>query len=272
MAQIDIKECTIKAFDGTLGTLTVESVPADSDLDFTAVSKHIGSDRISVILADPGSASATLGIVVDGRKITVNLATDATSVITSTAALVKAAIEGEAAANALVTVALETAGTGLVEAAVEDWLAGQNSISIKIGEGNLPFSEHMNRVFTRDRGILDTVKNDEDEPLDFSMDATWEWLASVGGGSAPTFEDCVKHRNDASTWLTTADDTCQPYCIDIELHNAPGCSAVEDEIHMFEEYYYETADHDLNDGTISTAGRCNRTEANVRRVLNADVG
>lgn len=271
MAQIDIKECEIRAFDGTLGVVTLDSTPGDSDLTFTAVSKHIGSNRISVELLDPGAADASLGVTVSGRKITVNLATSATSAITSTATLVKAAIDGDSDAAALVVVALETAGTGVVEAQAEDWLAGQKSLSIKIGEGNLTYSEHKNREFTRDRGILDTVRDADDEPLDLSMDATWEWISSVGSSGTPTFEDVVKKINEASTWVTTADDTCQPYCIDIELWNEPGCGAIEDEILLFEEYYYETADHDLSEGTISTAGRCNRTEALASRVLNADI-
>ena len=179
MAQIDIKECEIRAFDGTLGTVTIDSIPADSDLVLTSKSKHIGSDKISIELIDPATATATLGVVVSGRKITVNLATIATA-ITSTAALVKAAIEAEADANALVTVALETAGTGVVEAAAEVTLDGQNSLSIKIGEGNLTYSEKRGVEFTRDRGILDTVRGADDEPLDVSMDATWEWISSVG--------------------------------------------------------------------------------------------
>jgi hypothetical protein len=54
--------------------------------------------------------------------------------------------------------------------------------------------------------------------------------------------------------------------------NAPGCTAIEDELLMFEEYYYETLDHDLDAGTIATAGRCNRTVAVPRRILNTDIG
>jgi len=271
MAQIDIKEATITAFDGTLGTVALESAPSDSDLTLTAISKHIGSDKISIEMLDPGTATAALGIVVDGRKITVNLATSA-SAITSTAALVKGIIDGDADASALVTVALETAGTGIVEAQVEVTLDGQKSFSIKIGEGNLTYSEHRNVEFTRDRGILDTVKNADEEPLDLTIDGTWEWVTGVPSSGTPTFEDILNNSGEASTWVTTADDTCQPYCVDVELWNAPGCILIEDEIIMFEEYYHESVDHDLSEGTIATAGRCNRTRATPRRVLNADIG
>jgi hypothetical protein len=271
MAQIDLKEAEIRIFDGTLGTAILDSAASDADLTFTAKSKHIGSDKVSVEMIDPSAASGALAVSVTGRKITITLATDATSAISSTAALIKTAIEANATANALVTVALETAGAGIVDAIAETTLDGQNSISVKIGEGNLTYSEHRNVEFTRDRGILDTVREADEEPLDVSLDATWEYITSITGGT-PTIEDVLKNRSEAAAWLTTADDACQPFCIDIEVWNAPNCTGIQDEIIMLEEYYYESLDHDLREGTISTSGRCNRKEATARRVLNADIG
>lgn len=271
MAQIDIKESEIRAFDGTLGTVTLDSTPSDADLVLTVKSKHIGSDKVSVEMIDPGTGTNALAITVSGRKITVDLENIAASLV-STAAEVKTAIEADSDANALVTVALETAGTGICEAFVEISLDDQKTVTIKIGEGNLTYSEHRNMEFTRDRGNLDTVRAADDEPLDLSIDATWEYIRGITGSSAPTLEDVLKNIGEASGWVSTADDPCQPYCIDIELWNPPGCGSVEDELILFEEYYYETADHDLREGTIATAGRCNRTMATARRVLNADIG
>ena len=210
MAQIDLKECEIRVWDGTKGTLTVDCTNADSDIVFTAKSKHIGSDKISIEYIDPGTASQSLSIDVDGRKITVNLATSTASAITSTAAEIKTAIETDSDANALVSMTLETSGAGVVEAKAEDSLDGQQSISIKIGEGNMTYSEHRNVEFTRDRGILDTVRESDEEPLDLSMDATWEWVKGLTGAT-PTLEDVLKKRGEAATWVTTADDDCQPY-------------------------------------------------------------
>jgi hypothetical protein len=270
MAQIDIKEAVITAFDGTLGTVTLDSVPSDSDLVLTAISKHIGSDKISIEMLDPGTATGVLSVAVAGRKITVTLAVTG-SAITSTAVLVKGIIDADADASALVTVALETAGTGVVEAQVEVTLDGQKSVALKIGEGNLTYAEHRNVEFTRDRGALDTVREANEEPLDLTIDSTWEFLETVSG-ELLSLEDVVKQRGEASSWVSTADDTCQPYCVDIELWNAPNCTNIEDEIIMFEEFYQETIDHDLDAGTFNTTGRCNRKEAAHSRVLNALVG
>jgi len=271
MAQIDIKEATIKIFDGTLGATTVDCTNADSDLTFTSKSKHIGSDKISITYVDPATASAALSVAVDGREITVNLATSTASAITSTAAEVKTAIEASSPANALVTVTFaETVGAGIVEAKTVATLNGQLSVDIKVGEGNFTYSDKKPRIFTRDRGSLDTVKNDDDEPMDVSFDLIWEWITAETGGT-PTVEDAFKKRGEAAAWLTTADDACQPYSIDLEIHNAPGCGTADDEILIFEEFYYEDISHDLSEGTASVTGRCNRVEPTTRRVAAADI-
>ena len=270
MAQIDLKEATIKIFDGTLGTATLNSVAVDSDLVVTAVSRHIGTDKISITLVDPGTASAALSVAVTGRDIVVNLATSTASAITSTAAQVKTAIDALPAAAALVTVALETAGAGVVDAIAKTTLDGQNSISIKIGEGNLTYSEKRPIEITRDRGSLDTVRLADEEPMDVSLDILWEFITSETGG-AVTPEDALKKIGEAATWVSTADDQCQPYSVDIEVHNAPACTGTDDEIIILEEYYWETLDHDLRAGTVASSGRCNRTLASVRRVAAADI-
>ena len=273
MAQIDIKEATVRIIEGGYGTATLNSVAADSDLDFTAKSRHIGSDKISVTLVDPATASAALSVVVTGREIVVNLATGtgATPPITSTAAEVKTAIDNDADAAALVTVALETAGTGTVDAHAKTTLDGQNGIAIKIGEGTLTYSEKRTVEFTRDRGILDTVREADEEPMDVTIDGTWEYITAESGSGTPTVEDALKNIGEASGWVSSADDQCQPFCVDVEIHNAPDCSGVQDEIIMFEEFYYETIDHDLREGTFSITGRCNRKTAVSRRAENANI-
>ncbi|KKK66499.1 hypothetical protein LCGC14_2963500 [marine sediment metagenome] len=105
-----------------------------------------------------------------------------------------------------------------------------------------------------------------------SVCKTISLILAPNGSSTPTLEDILKKINEASAWLTTADDTCQPYCVDIELWNAPNCGVIEDELLIFEEFYYETVNHDLSEGTLNVSGRCNRQVAIARRVLASDIG
>lgn len=265
MAQIDIKECTIKIWDGTPSTATLDSTNVDADLTFTTKSTHHGSKVVSVALVDPSAVSQPLTISVTNEAISVSLATDAGGAITSTAAEIKTAIEADADANALVTVALETAGAGVVEAIAATNLVGQKSMTVTIGEGNLTYSEKRPVEFTLDRGIIDTVRLADEEPMDVSLDFTWEFLSSATGDTVPTLEEAFKKTGLASTWVSSSTDPCQPYSLDIEVLNNPVCGSVESEIITIEEFYWENLDHDLRDGSVSISGRANRKYATLAR-------
>ena len=265
MAQIDIKETTIKIWDGTPSVATLDSTPADSDLTFTTKSTHHGSKPVTVTFTDPGSASQSLTITVDNEDIDVSLATGTGSAIESTAALVLAAITGDADANALVSVALETAGTGIVEAIAQTTLTGQNGMTVTIGEGNVTYSEKRPVEFTLDRGLIDTVRLADEEPMDVSMDFTWEFLSSASGDSVPTFEEAIKKTGLAAAWISSSTDPCQPYSVDLEMVNNPVCGSEDNEIVTIEEFYWESLDHDLRDGSVAVSGRANRDYATLAR-------
>lgn len=98
----------------------------NNDLTFTAVAPGAAGNSITVEYVDPGANDAELSVDVTGNAITVNLATDETGEITSTAADILAAIEGSAAASALVTVTDKAGndGTGVVTELAETNLSG----------------------------------------------------------------------------------------------------------------------------------------------------
>ena len=106
-------------------SLTTALAGANNDLVFTAVRGGTWGNSIQVAYIDPGGTSATLGVVVSGFLITVNLGRTA-SAIDTTGALLKAAVEASLDAQALVTVAHAASndGTGLVIALAATSLAG----------------------------------------------------------------------------------------------------------------------------------------------------
>jgi len=264
MAKIDLKNATIRLWDGTAGTLTVDCTNALSDVTFT-LTKHIGSRTVSITYVDP-AAEAPLSVVVTGSAIVVNLANSVAPAVTSTAALIAAAVNASADAAALVTAVEEGDGSGIAEAKVLANITGTaNSITIKIGEGTLTYSEKKTREFVLDKGNLDTVRDADQEPMDVSFDFVWEFITAESGGTV-TVEEALKKVGEAAAWLTTATDTCQPYCIGLEIVNAPACSTVADEYTMFEEFYYESLDHDAKEGSVACSGRSNRAVANQYRV------
>ena len=109
-------------------TATLNSTNANADLTFTAQHKFQGGDgdEISVELKDPSGNNKSLSITVNGKQITVSLATDGSGAITSTAAQIKTAIDGDADASDLVSVAVEGDGSGVVDAIAQTFLSGGN--------------------------------------------------------------------------------------------------------------------------------------------------
>lgn len=97
-------------------SLTVGSVDANNGLVFTAATAGVAGNDIGVYLRNPQAASQALSVSVSGTTITVNLATDGDSDVTSTAAEVDAAIVASTAASALIGVADlgESSGAGVV--------------------------------------------------------------------------------------------------------------------------------------------------------------
>jgi hypothetical protein len=141
----------------------------------------------------------------------------------------------------------------------------QNELTIKVGEGNLTYSEKQNVEYKKDRGLLDTVRLGDEEPLDVSFEFWWEFLKASTGGT-PTIEDVLKKRGEAADWVTTSDDECEPYCVDIVVLYTPPCSGEDAEEIVLREFRWESLNHDLKAGTISVSGKCNVKEAEVTRI------
>lgn len=132
----------ILAAPGTLDlTSGGELAPATFETDLTGTNNdllfqallpgRLGND-VRVRYVDPAANNATISVSVSGRDITVNLATDGSGVITSTALNVGTAVAALPAAAALVTVTLKSGndGSGVVTAMAYTALAG--------GTGGLP--------------------------------------------------------------------------------------------------------------------------------------
>lgn len=98
--------------DAVRASLSVNPAGDENALLYTAVAYGVGGNAISIAYTDPGANDAALAVSVFGNQITVSLATGGAGAITSTAALVLAAIEASAAASALVTVAIDATDTG----------------------------------------------------------------------------------------------------------------------------------------------------------------
>ena len=116
--------------------LTTVLAGANNDLVFTADLAGYAGNSITVTYVDPGGVTATLGVVVTGSAIVVNLGRTG-SAIDTTATALAAAIAASPAAAALVDVTNSGAdtGAGLVTAmSIQSLTGGKNKVR-EVGTG-----------------------------------------------------------------------------------------------------------------------------------------
>ena len=143
----------------------------------------------------------------------------------------------------------------------KDGTGTPNELLIKIGEGNITFSENRAIEYILDRGLIDEVREGDEAPVDVSFEFNWEYLTgSPTTAAPPTPKDALQRTGNASSWISSDADLCAPYAIDIEILFEPDCGAsagVENERITISDFRWETLDMDLRAGTISATGRAN---------------
>jgi hypothetical protein len=143
---------------------------------------------------------------------------------------------------------------------------GGKSLAIKVGDGNLTYTEKRTIEYTRDRGILDEVRQGDEEPMDVSFDFQWDYI--VGDDPTPSVEEAIKGIGLAETagWVSSDSDACRPYAVDLEITNSPtpsGCGDIE--VITLPDFRWENLPHDVKAGSISCTGKCNAMTASASR-------
>lgn len=139
-----------------------------------------------------------------------------------------------------------------------------HEITVVIGDGNLTWTEKKPRIYDKDRGILDNVRDGDQEPMEVQFSFRWEFLKADTGGVA-TVEDALKCRGVAASWSSSDADLCAPYAVDLEFTFTPICTSAKDEVYLFPDFRYESLDHDAKAATVSCSGMCNATEPTITR-------
>lgn len=137
-------------------------------------------------------------------------------------------------------------------------------IEVKIGDGNLTYTENKEYEYQLDRGNLDAVREGDEIPMDVNIDFVYEFIRT-GTNENITPIDALKGKGGAIDWNSTSTDPCEPYCVDIEVVYDPPCGTSETETTLFPEFRYDTINPDLDAATISVVGRCNATEPVITR-------
>lgn len=130
------------------------------------------------------------------------------------------------------------------------------TLDIKFDEGNLTYSSKRNMEYRKDRGILDSVREGEDEPMDISFEGRFNALISSSGDSI-TIDEFLRGVGAASAHETTG-NACDAFAVDLHLRVNHTCSGVEDELITFLEFRFEDIGGDFKAGVISVTGKCNK--------------
>ena len=126
---------------------------------------------------------------------------------------------------------------------------------VKIGEGNLTYTEHHDYQYLLDRGWFDTVREPKQVPLDVKVDAVYEHIASETGEFVSPME-ALKGEGRASEWVSSSSDPCEPYCIDVLVEYVPPCSPLQAETSRFPMFRAETREINFSAATIAFTGKC----------------
>ncbi len=238
MAQLDLKNADVFIRDGYAGGVTGNSL-VNNAAGYTAGATTMLMDGSSGLVV-VGDTFLVAGDTVEHRVTSKVDTLGSTTSITFTPAL----------------------GASVADNTAITWQP--HSLQVRIGEGNLQWTEKRPITYTKDRGRLDTVKLGDQDPVEVKLDATWVFL-KASTGNTPTIEDALKRRGEASNWISSSSDLCEPYAVDIVVLYSPPCTTDQKERYVLNDFRYEDLGHDLKQGQISISGKCNITEATVTR-------
>ena len=246
MARIQLRDTTLYLQDGLSGTATVNDVAGivdtDTDIDIDAVDLNADvTDQVPI-----GARFTVAGG--DGTVYTVTGRTPSTGTTTN--------ITWTPAADASNTLADDGVITFLPQ-----------RLEIQVGEGEISWSETREFIYDRDRDVLDTVRQGQDQPMSVDIAFTFEYV-TASTNATPTPVDALKRQGEASEWVSSSSDLCEPYAVDIIILHCVPCGTDEDQEILLPDFRYETLDYSVNDAAISVSGQCNATDATVTRSTN----
>jgi hypothetical protein len=246
LAIVQLRDCIFSILDGLAGTAVgpVTPVPMAGDTALATLTSVVLNGKVPALI--PVGARFKIAGETDATAVhTVTARTPTTMGPTTGITFSPALGPGTYAASAVLTFE-------------------SNKLDIKIGTGNLIYSEKKTLDYVLDRDRLDTVRQGVEVPMDLTLDAMLEHV-STGTGEVITPVDAMKGIGGASEFVSSATDKCEPYAVDVQIDNVPACGTAQSENYLFPDFRYDQIDYDFSKGTISIKGKCNATEPVITR-------
>jgi len=243
MARIELRDCIIRFKDGLSGT-AIGTTPTENDLTLALTSVVLNTADTDLVPV--GARFTIFGETVQTVHLVASRVPESTSPTTS-----------------ITFTPMLGAGTYTTEEQKTLHFLPQQ-IEIKVGDGNVTYTENRTYEYMLDRGDLDTVREGDQVPLDVRLECTYEHI-TTGTSETITPLDALKGIGDADEWVSSSTDPCEPYAIDIEVEHDPPCGTVETEITLFPDFRADSKEANFQDATISLTGKCNVIEPVVTR-------
>lgn len=160
---------------------------------------------------------------------------------------------GNPTTNIVFTPALGSAGT-VFNNAVITFLPQR--ITVKIGDGDLSWTESREFIYDLDRDLLDTVREGQEQPVEVEMAFIFDYVTTESGQSI-TPVDALKRIGEATEWVSSSSDLCEPYAVDIYVLHCVPCGTDEDQDFLFQDFRWESLEYSIQDASIAVSGRCN---------------
>ena len=244
MAKIQLRDTKIYLQDGLAGTAAVNDASG-----VAATDTSVTLDAVAL------NTAATTTIPVGAR---LTFASDPT-IYTVTA------VTGAAPSTAVTFTPAKVAPTAPDDAVITFL---PQRLLIKIGEGDLSWSESREFIYDRDRDVLDTVRQGQDQPVSVDLSFTFEYVTAQTA-HPPTPVDALNRFGNASAWVSSSSDLCEPYAVDLIVIHCVPCGTDQDQELLFPDFRYESLDYSIADAAISVSGQCNTTRITTVRSDNA---
>jgi hypothetical protein len=248
MARIELRDCTIYIQDGLSGNAVIaETTPGSTDTDVDINTVNLNTTDTDLVPV--------------GARFTVNTANN-TTIYT---------VVARTPASASPTTNIEfTPAWGTPTPSQADVITFiSQRIEVKIGEGNLTWTEAKEYEYLLDRGDLDTVREGDEQPVEVSLEFVYEYVTTQTGKDI-TPVDAIKQSGEANEWVSSSADLCEPYAIDMVVFHCLPCGTDYNERVTLADFRWESLEYDLGEATIAVSGRCNVSEATVNRSASYD--
>lgn len=137
-------------------------------------------------------------------------------------------------------------------------------VTIKIGEGDLTWTEAREYIYDYDRDLLDTVREGQEQPVEVNLAFIFDYVTTESG-RAVTPVDALKRIGEATEWVSSSDDLCEPYAVDIWVLHCVPCGTDQDQDFLFPDFRFESLEYSIQDASITVSGRCNASSVVTSR-------